>query len=368
MRFIHCADLHFLNCLPYSKLNMKRNLSQRFLDQLKLFELICTYAINNKVKYVLVAGDIFEHYNPNIKERTAVLQLLIKKIEQGVEFILMSGNHDRNTFWSNMEYLEGIKKGLHIVSKESRYVFDDMLLCPFKVGQNLDSIKKDLNGKTPKVLALHGGIAGADMGHGFRPKDGFSLEELQTLNIPYIAMGDYHKSQIWKDKGNYVVYSGSLMAVDFREFDSQQKFFFDVEITDNKPVVKMFKLPMVNPLIMYNFKNDTFTDCTLVNKKESDINFNNAIIKILYDRKQSLEINKLKEKFIKLGASYVTSEPLPKEKIASIDSKPKKLNIKVESNIIDFCNKNNYESDLSIKIYSDMVDKFRLDKENGYAS
>ena len=56
MKFVHVADMHFDQ--PFSGLNAIENLSDiRRLEQRKIFKKIIDYCKQEKVDYLLIAGD-----------------------------------------------------------------------------------------------------------------------------------------------------------------------------------------------------------------------------------------------------------------------------------------------------------------------
>ena len=60
MRFLHIADMHFDS--PFSLLSTQENFGdQRRLDQRKVFKKIIEKIKNEKIEYLFIAGDLYEH-------------------------------------------------------------------------------------------------------------------------------------------------------------------------------------------------------------------------------------------------------------------------------------------------------------------
>ena len=60
IKFIHCADIH-LGANPFE-------IEERFEDMGKAFEQVCKFALEEKVNFVLIAGDFFHNKSLNPKK------------------------------------------------------------------------------------------------------------------------------------------------------------------------------------------------------------------------------------------------------------------------------------------------------------
>ena len=59
MKFVHIADIHFDR--PFTSLADKGNLSDiRRLEQRKVFKKVIEYIKENSIKYLFIAGDLYE--------------------------------------------------------------------------------------------------------------------------------------------------------------------------------------------------------------------------------------------------------------------------------------------------------------------
>ena len=91
MRFVHIADMHF--DAPFTSLNSKEHLGdKRRLEQRSAFKRVIDYIKENKIEYLLIAGDLYEHEYVR-KSTIDYIARLFREIPQTKIFI-SPGNHD----------------------------------------------------------------------------------------------------------------------------------------------------------------------------------------------------------------------------------------------------------------------------------
>ncbi|MDD3772079.1 MAG: exonuclease subunit SbcD [Weeksellaceae bacterium] len=86
MKILHTADWH---------LGKKLDRFSRFEEQQKVMSEIIEIADEHKVDLVLVAGDLFDHFNPTVEAMDLFYQTLVKLSKNGERpLIAIAGNHD----------------------------------------------------------------------------------------------------------------------------------------------------------------------------------------------------------------------------------------------------------------------------------
>ena len=91
MKFIHLADMHFDT--PFTNLSLKGDFGRiRRMDQREVFKKIIDYTKENKIEYLFIAGDLYEH-NYIRKSTIEYINELFKQIPETKIFIT-PGNHD----------------------------------------------------------------------------------------------------------------------------------------------------------------------------------------------------------------------------------------------------------------------------------
>ena len=101
MKIIHCADLH-LDSRMNANLE-KDKAKERKGEILHTFERMITYAAENEVSAILIAGDLFDTKNISATARNTVLHQITA--HPAIRFYYLKGNHDRDNFLSGLEDL-----------------------------------------------------------------------------------------------------------------------------------------------------------------------------------------------------------------------------------------------------------------------
>jgi exonuclease SbcD len=283
MKILHTADWH---------LGKKLERYSRLEEQIIVMDEICQIAENEKVDAVLIAGDIFDTFNPS----TEALELFYKTVKRlssnaRVPVIAIAGNHDSpdrieapdplakengifligypNTELKEIELDSGLKvsrtdngfiefilpnieKPLRIIT--SPYANEQRLKTAFnieKTEQELRDLLKDSWSNISELYCDDGGI-NILLSHHFFVKEGEKAiensddekpilyiggaHEIFTNSIPedinYTALGHLHRFQKVEGGKSPVIYSGSPLAYSFAEA-SQEKYVAIVSFDEN---------------------------------------------------------------------------------------------------------------------------------------
>ncbi len=99
MKIIHCADLH-LNSKMTANLT-KDKAKERKAELLHTFIRMVDYAVKEEVQAIIIAGDLFDHNQISKTTRNAVYDQI--RLHPWIEFYYLQGNHDSNSFLTDME-------------------------------------------------------------------------------------------------------------------------------------------------------------------------------------------------------------------------------------------------------------------------
>lgn len=286
IRILHTADWHLGKRLQeYSRIE----------EQKLVLSEICEIADREAVDLVLLAGDIFDAFNPSHESVELLYKTLRNLSKNGSRPILaISGNHDSGQFieapdplarqlgiifYSSFQTilpLGRLDSGIEITASESGFVelrlpkYDfpiRILLAPYANEVSLktylgednreEEFRKILETKWAKLTETYCDESGVNLflGHFYFTQEGQPLEAepeserpilhvggtqaLFTSNIPpqiqYAALGHLHRYHAVSKNPHPVVYSSSPLAYSFSEAD-QQKQVVLIEAEPGKPV------------------------------------------------------------------------------------------------------------------------------------
>lgn len=214
MKFVHIADMHFDS--PFVNLSQRETLGdKRRLEQRKIFKKIIEYIKQEKIEYLFISGDLYEH--KYIKQSTIeYINNLFKEIPETKIFIA-PGNHDpniKNSYYNKYNWNENVKifKGEIEKIKTAEaiiygYGFDDFYCNDSGIEQiNLE------NSELPQILVIHGTLDGANIEE--KQYNSISTKTIEQKGFNYVALGHIHKSDYTNKR---IVYPGSTAALGFDE-------------------------------------------------------------------------------------------------------------------------------------------------------
>lgn len=222
--FIHSADLHLdspfhgLSYLPTPLYNQMKD------STFQAYERLIEHAVENKVDFVLLVGDLFDENSRSIKSQIRLRKGFEILKAHEIEVFITYGNHDHlggkfqevtypenvhifNSenvlsipFYKNKEHVATI----HGFSYESRSILDSKAE-QFQVHENETGYQ---------IAMLHGSVATNTDHDTYAP---FRVSELTSKRFDYWALGHIHKREILHDKLPYVVYPGNTQGRHHKE-------------------------------------------------------------------------------------------------------------------------------------------------------
>ncbi len=309
IKILHTADWH---------LGKRLQEFSRIEEQKLVLTEICEIADREDVDLVLLAGDIFDSFNPS-HEAVELLYKTLRKLSKNGErpIIAISGNHDSNQFieapdplarelgiffYSSLQTVLPVGKldsGIEITASDSGFMelrlpkFEfpiRILLAPYANEVSLKTylgeenreaeFRKILGDKWAMLADNHCDDRGVNLliGHFYFTKEGEPLEAepeserpilhvggtqaLFTSNIPpqiqYSALGHLHRYHAVSKNPHPVVYSSSPLAYSFSEAD-QQKQVVLIEAVPGK-AVNYRPIPLQSGRALYRMKFDNLPE------------------------------------------------------------------------------------------------------------
>ena len=303
MKFVHIADMHFDS--PFVALSDKGNLGeQRRIEQRKIFKKVIEYIKENKIEYLFISGDLYEHQHIR-KSTIEYINNLFKEIENTKIFIT-PGNHDpilKKSYYSTFNWNKNVyifKSEVQKISTEDAdiygYGFDDFYCTKSGIENVVIENPEKLN-----ILIIHGTLNGANLEE--MQYNSMSSTMLENKGFDYVALGHIHKNNFVTN--GKMIYPGSTISLGFDELGEHGMIVGEITKTENKlEFIKLDETEFVEQEL----------DCTEINSEEdliekiNEINIEkNKLYKIILIGRRNFEINifnlykyDLNEKIIKI--------------------------------------------------------------------
>lgn len=269
--FIHAADLHLdslFKGLRHVPANIFKEIQESTFTALNH---LVNEAINNKVDFVLLAGDLYDHESQSLKAQIRLRRAFERLAEQNVDVFLSYGNHDfmkGDSF--DVEYPENV----HIFSEET------VTWIPFyKNGEAAAAIygfsyenravyeNKSLEYEIAGVdfpfhiAMLHGSVATNTEHDTYAP---FQIKDLLNKGMDYWALGHIHKRQQLHTNPP-VIYSGNIQGRHRKEKGEKGCYLINL----SKHSIKQTFLPL--QAIRYEEVEVDIRDCLTPSHAEKSI-------------------------------------------------------------------------------------------------
>lgn len=231
MKIIHTGDIHLgspLGGLPADKAKIRQT------EMVDGFRRLCTYARENDVQAVLIAGDLFDGNRALSSLRADVLTAI--SAAAPVCFFCITGNHDGGVLEN-----ETLPQNLYLFSKNHgwhSYELPERVAVTGIDGCNLRADSYAALRLLPdrfNIVMMHGDITRA------QGTDGLLLSQLQNKYIDYLALGHIHmptmQAQRLDGRGRYR-YCGCPEGRGFDECG--KRGFFLLEVRGGKLVGERF--------------------------------------------------------------------------------------------------------------------------------
>ena len=330
MKFVHIADMHFDT--SFTTLTNKANLGDvRRLDQRQAFNKVINYIKENKIPYLFIAGDFYEHEYIRLSTIEYINNLFMQIPETKV--FISPGNHDpylKDSFYNKFYWSENVHifdAKLSIVEQEDvdiyGYGFDDF----YYTNHDLENAEIK-NPEKINILIAHGTLnASETLEKAYNP---ISEKMIEGKGFDYVALGHIHKLDYNTKENQRIIYPGSTVSLGFDELGPHGMIVGEVDKNsiqlefvpvDNKEfVIKEIDVTEIIDLeelatIINNmeFLDDVYYKISLIGKRNFEIDLyklnklviTNNIIKIKdytklnYDLEKIAKENTLKGLFVK---------------------------------------------------------------------
>lgn len=206
MKLIHCADLH-LDSKMESNFSAQQS-KERRAELFETFSSMVEYAKKHEVSVIIIAGDMFDTKNSQIRIKRRVCDLI--RSASGIDFLYLTGNHDNSDFLGSAECPENLK---FFGETWACYKYGDIDIWGCDSGEEIYALP-ELTPQRRNIVVLHGQETfGNVTGDGL-----VNIPAFAHRYIDYLALGHLHTYKCGNidDRGIYC-YCGCLEGRGFDE-------------------------------------------------------------------------------------------------------------------------------------------------------
>lgn len=275
-KFLHIADIH---------LGIKRyGLEERTKDFFYAWSTcLQKYAIDERVDFVLIAGDLFDRRQIDPQAANHAIFSLERLKAAGIPVYVIEGNHDQRETGSDFSWLRSFSQWRYLRLLEPRHIEGRVEYTPWSdeareggyidckdvrifgsrwygvttanvLPQLSEAIRPHLREGAYNVMMLHAEIEGQLN----RPIPALSTAKLLQLRegIDYLALGHIHKNF---EIENWAFNPGSLEAANVDEFKETRGAYL-VELADGKVQARLVRDYTQRPFRFVEFGLSDFTE------------------------------------------------------------------------------------------------------------
>lgn len=238
LSFLHSADIH-LGSIPHINTEGSKELKD-FINRAvySAFNKIVQYAIEYKVDFIIIAGDLYDSEFRSVESRKTFYEGSLLLLENNIDVYLARGNHDalggeKSLFKlpSNVhQFRSDIPEGFNIIKNN--------VLVAKVIGQSyrgkwerrkLHQNYGDLADTEFNIGVLHTGLEGNNPN--YVPCTISELKEVQNIN--YWALGHIHTNDVIIRDKTIVIYPGIPQGRDMNEEGICGCYLIDVDNNNN---------------------------------------------------------------------------------------------------------------------------------------
>lgn len=215
--FLHAADLHLDT--PFRGIgSISMEVGTALQDaSLNAWDRLVAAAIERRVAFVLLAGDLYDGAERGLRAQLRVLAGLRRLSDEGIDVIIVHGNHDPLSGWSAItEWPPSTvicahgDVTTHVVKRDGipLATIHGISYAQQRTEENLALRFPPKKTKGFHVGVLHTAVGSGDEHGSYAP---CSLDDLRQPSYDYWALEHLHAHQVLSEHP-YVVYSGSLQG------------------------------------------------------------------------------------------------------------------------------------------------------------
>ena len=219
MKFIHAADIHLdsplhgLERYEGAPVDEIRNATRAAFDNL------INFAKDEKVDFVLLAGDIYDGDWKNYGTGLYFIQCMAQLQEAGIRVFIVAGNHDAaSQITKSLRLPDNVT--MFDTKNPEQVILEDLNVAIYGQGFHTRAVKKDITLAYPQgdsqlfnIGLLHTCLDGKA---GHEPYAPCTVDGLRSKGYQYWALGHVHEREV-VSKEPWVVFPGNVQGRHIRE-------------------------------------------------------------------------------------------------------------------------------------------------------
>lgn len=219
IRFLHAADIHIdspligLGRYEGAPVEQIRNATR------KAFENLVHLAITEQVKFVLIAGDLYDGDWRDYNTGLFLSKEMAKLRNEGIRVLIITGNHDaESNITKSLRMPENVK--IFSTRKPEIVLIKEFNIAVHGQGFHQRAITENLAANYPEGLSgyfnigiLHTSVTGRPGHETYAP---CQIETLLSKQYDYWALGHVHKSEILHEDP-WIIFPGNIQGRHIRE-------------------------------------------------------------------------------------------------------------------------------------------------------
>jgi exonuclease SbcD len=219
IRFIHAADIHIdspligLGRYEGAPVEQIRNATRKALENLVYL------AITEQVKFVLIAGDLYDGDWRDYNTGLFLSKEMVKLRNEGIRVFIITGNHDaESNITKSLRMPENVK--IFSTKKPETMLIEELNIAVHGQGFHQRAVTENIAANYPEGLSgyfnigiLHTSVTGREGHETYAP---CQIETLLSKKYDYWALGHVHKSEILYEDP-WIIFPGNIQGRHIRE-------------------------------------------------------------------------------------------------------------------------------------------------------
>lgn len=244
IKFIHAADLHLDSPFKGMEMSVPTSIWERMKQStFRSFERIIDKAIQERVDFVLLAGDLYDADTRSLRAQVFVREQMKRLAQYDISVYIIHGNHDHlGGSWAAIEFPDNVHIFTEPYVEEKSFYKDGELLASIygfsylqqAVTDNMTAQYTKMSDAPFHIGMLHGSVEGDAEHNRYAP---FQIRELKEKEFHYWALGHIHKREILVENPP-IIYPGNIQGRHRKE--AGEKGAYLVEMTEQETRCSFF--------------------------------------------------------------------------------------------------------------------------------